>query len=513
MSTVVPPTYLAALVLVFILVRLRRIASVSALLLQDVAYYLPPPASILESLNVPIAAKPKFQKPEKTIGERVQVMQFGMTPIRTGSLDKSLFFDVYDTLVLVTVAAVVVFAFMQFVPLGVADPSAYLLYGALAVALLFPFLIQYGMSSYEAKLGVGVALVSTIVALFSLFAPPGLLDVDVEGAAASMHNRWQLVLEAMGTSSSSSASSTLTPLWHALILGAVAGLISSTTFLPAFRFARMYTDFVSSKAIPASTKLLLHLNMALPLVVGLAYVRPLTTSWLVGANATRCHDDASSSWIAPRDCGAIGVVSESTWRNARLYVVVAAALVRLLCYRSHMQYFLLEAKPKATALLLVKGRVDTQAIVDAIVVPLQYLPVVCVQYLAPAVLWLASALLLQRKAHRCFGVFDFLFAVGAIPMIPSLQCAATTAAMLPAAPAFHWSGPDELSWTDLADLVQGLHAFPVAEPLWFESVLGFLVWWSATSWFVLSLVGLVYWRHAEKLQQNWSVGRRQTKVA
>ncbi|CAK4693555.1 hypothetical protein LEN26_009751 [Aphanomyces euteiches] len=496
---VLPPTYLAAVVILFVLFRLRHILSLSALLLKDVAFFLPPDSTMLDSLNTPVAKKAKYQKPEKTVGERLQLMQLSMSPIGGSTLTKCLFFDLYDTLVVVTVASILVFWIMQFMPAAMPDPSYYLLLGAFVLSLLFPFLIQYGISSYETQLGIGVALLATILAMFTLYDPFHVLDFNVEGSAASMDHRWQLLITAMGLPSGTSS---LTTLWLSLLLGGLAGMISSTTLLPAFRFSRMYSDFVASKAISTSWKVVLHLNVLMPLVLSWAWFRPLSSSLFVGSNAVACSESTYFSWFAPRDCGDVRFLTESTWRNIRLNLLVVAAIVRLACYRDHVQYFLLEPKHKVTRQLLVKGRVDTQAIVDTILIPFTYVPVICVQYLTPVCLWLVSAFLLQRKADRCFSWFDFLVRVVGINSIPSSQlCSVST---LPTTPSFSFESGGTLGWNEFTVLLQGLQSFPLAEPLWFESVLGFLVWWSATSWFVLSTVGLVYHNKLDRLQQPWT---------
>ncbi|RHY85848.1 hypothetical protein DYB35_013752 [Aphanomyces astaci] len=504
--SVLPPTYLVALILVFILVRLRRILGLPSLLLDGVAFYMPPTAAVLDSLNTPEVAKAKHQKPQKTVGERLQAMQLTMSPITTHAMTKCLFFDLYDTLVTATVSSVVVFAYMQVLPASTPDPSYYLLLVSLVLSLGFPFFIQYGISSsYEKQLGFGVAVLGTIVALFSLYAPPSLqlLDFDVEGAAASMDGRWQVLLGAMGMPSTSSAWKTH---WLMCLLAVLAGLVSSATLLPALRFAKMYSDFIASKAISPSWKIVLHLNMLLPVVLTWAWLRPVASSLLLGDDAVICptSDTSSFSWIAPRDCGdrRLSWLSESTFRNLRVHVLVAAALVRLACYRSHLQYFLLEPKHKVTAQLLLQGRVDTQAITDTIVGPFRNLPVICVQYLAPVGLWLSAALLFQRKAGHCLYWMDILAQVGN-PIPPSLLCAAQVTDLLPTTPLFAFEHSQVLGWPEFEALLHGLREFPLAEPLWYQSVLGFVVWWSALSWCVLSAVGLVYWRQAAGLQRPW----------
>ncbi|ETV95971.1 hypothetical protein H310_10627 [Aphanomyces invadans] len=481
---VVPPTYLAAFIVLFVLVRLRRIVGLPSLLLDGVAFYLPPTPQVLDSLNTPDAPNSKNPKPQKTVGERLAAMKLAMSPLSTQILTKCMFMDLYDALVTVATSAVIVFAYMQFLPSETPDPSYYLLVLSLVLSLGLPFFIQYRISSFEAQLGLGVAVLGTILALFSLYAPPALelLDFDVEGAAASMDTRWQALLAALGMPSTTSVWKSV---WFMVLLGVLAGLVSSATLLPAFRFAKMYCDFIESKAISKTWKAVLHLNMALPFVLTWAWLRPISSSILVGDDAIACPSSSSSSgfsWIVPRDCGDRRLVwlSESTFRNVRVHVVLLAAVVRVICLRSHLQYFLLEPKHKVTAQLLLPGRVDTQAIVDTLVVPFTYIPVICMQYLAPAVCWLSASLLLQRKGDRCLYWMDSLAYVGH-PIPSSFLCASKPSTVLPSSPPFGFEHGQAFGWDEFQAMVQGLKDFSLAEPLWYESVVGFLVWWSAVS--------------------------------
>ncbi|OQR82213.1 hypothetical protein THRCLA_11045 [Thraustotheca clavata] len=495
-----PPTYLVAVVLLFILFRLRHILGVSALLMHRVSYFLRPSNEVLESLNTPPATKKqKNPKPEKTVSERLQSMQLRMTEIQPGSLQHCLFFDLYDILITLSMAGMVLFWIQQGVDDTTPDPSYYVLLMSFILSILFPLHIKFGhglFASYEAKLGVGVGTLALVIAAFCIYTPPGVFDFDIDGASMSMDYRWNLIFAAV-TGNATALEEAKSPivitrsasLYLGGLLGIIAGIITSTQFLPALRFARMYMDFISSRAISTSWKFVLHLNQFLPLLVAVSYIRPFYVPLLAGAVhcSSSVKDEAFFDAFRPRDCGE-GFITESLWRDIRLTLVIVTAATRFICFRSHLQYFLLEPKGIITGMLLQRGRINTEAIVDKIIIPFSYIPVIAVQYLAPCLSLATGALLLQRKSTRCFHWMEWL------PLEPQFIQCSSTYTNAPETPPFILTPGTELDKTKLQELIESMHAFPVALPLWYESVIGFLIFWTAISWFAMSVGGIFYWR-------------------
>ncbi|OQR80661.1 hypothetical protein ACHHYP_17358 [Achlya hypogyna] len=486
--SVLPPTYLGAVVLLFVLVRLRHIISLSALVMHRVSYFLPPSDGMLAELNTPPPPKKaKNPKPEKTASERLQTLQLRMAPIEAGVLGHCLFFDLLDAMVIMGVAAMALFWVQQGVAPGSPDPSYYVLLVSLLLSVLVPMHIKFGhgwFSTTEAQLGVSVGALAIFIACFCIYTPAGVFDFDVDGAGSSMEHRFGLVFSAISGNATVAAPVRSVSLLLGGGLGLTAGIITATQFLPALRFARMYLDFISSKAISTSWKLVLHFNHLLPLLLALSFLRPIYGFVL----RNECAAESVFAQ-APRDCGD-GWVTETTLRDARLTLIVLTAAVKFACFRSHLQYFLLEPKGIITGMLLQRGRIDTDAILDKILIPFSYIPVVSVQYLAPCLTYVASAMLLQRKAGRCFHWMEWLAPMvdEALVMCPGAPAAAS------ATPSFFIAPGTDLDKEVLTGIVQGLQSFPVALPLWYETVLGFVVFWTALSWFVLSMVGIMYWR-------------------
>ncbi|EQC38101.1 hypothetical protein SDRG_04531 [Saprolegnia diclina VS20] len=491
---VLPPTYLGAVIVLFVLFRLRHIVSLTTLLMHRVSYFLPPSTAVLESLNTPPPPKKaKAPKPEKTATERLEAMKLLMTPIETGSLTHCLYFDLLDTMVLLGASAMVVFWLQQGADAASPDASYYVLVVALLLSVLFPVHVKFGhgvFGSYEARLGLVVGGLALIVACFCLYTPAGVFDFDVDGASSSLTFRVERVLASITGNTTVPAPPTRSvSLYLGGSLGLVAGVITSTQFLPALRFARMYLDFISSRAINTSWKIILHVNQLLPLLVAATFVRPFYAPLLTGAVVCDAVDTTLFA-LAPRDCGA-AFMTESTFRDIRLGLIVLTALLRLACFRSHLQYFLLEPKGIITGMLLQRGRIDTSAVVDKLVIPFSYIPVVALQYLAPCLTYVAAAMLLQRKTPRCFHWMAWLEHVGVDRSL--VVCEATTAPA-PAAPAFFLAAGTDLDTNVLQTIVTGLQGYPIALPYVFETILGFAIFWTAFSWFGLSVAGLVYWR-------------------
>ncbi|KDO17718.1 hypothetical protein SPRG_16891 [Saprolegnia parasitica CBS 223.65] len=497
---VLPPTYLGAVIVLFVLFRLRHIVSLTTLLMHRVSYFLPPSNAVLEALNTPPPPKKaKTPKPEKTATERLEAMKLHMTPIETGTLSHCLYFDLLDTMVLLGASAMVVFWIQQGADASAPDASYYMLVVALLLSVLFPVHVKFGhgvFGSYEARLGLGIGGLALVVACFCIYTPAGVFDFDVDGASSSLEYRVQRVLAAVAGNATTPAPPTRSvSLYLGGSLGLLAGVITSTQFLPALRFARMYLDFISSRAIRTRWKLVLHLNQLLPLLVAATFVRPFYAPLLSGAIVCDSADTTVFA-TAPRDCGDAWM-KESMFRDGRLSLVVFTALVRLACFRSHLQYFLLEPKGIITGMLLQRGRIDTSALVDKLVVPFSYIPVVALQYLAPCLTYVSAAMLLQRKAGRCFHWMAWLDVVGVDASL--VACDAATAPVA-SVPAFFLTAGTDL---DLRTIVTGLQSYPIALPQVFETILGFVVFWTAFSWFGVSVTGLLYWRR---------VGTRQSSV-
>ncbi|KAJ0405182.1 hypothetical protein P43SY_001387 [Pythium insidiosum] len=528
-----PPDFFAGLLAVFLQIRLKAIFSVASALVNGLSFFLPPDDELINRLNgrpAGAAAKGKKDSAGAPLSAEDKMQQFyiRVAKTETGVFAQTLFFELYEMMVLLTTSALVACACSDVVAYwrdwghsvaasairAAPEVSVYGLLSLLLICLWFPLQVKFaqGLATYESRLGLGLGALSFIIALFVIFAPKQLFDFDLELATELVGRRLEVVFRAVGFVDGDIEN--LVPLGETLrvatfaALAAMGGVFASTAFLPAFRFARMYTEMVKDKQTRVVTKLLLHLNVALPLVAGMCWIKPLSTDLIVPKTLAPCFPRA-----ATRDCLADGSapalawheLTETQWHSVRLYVVLLTIVVRLACFRSHLQQFLVEPKDTIVQLVRRPGVIDGELIQTKVRIQFNYVPIIAIQYLAPVGAMLASLLLLARQTATSFGIFDgvafVLLKAGAVALPEGAQGLAWFASrvVLPdPADAPQLGGfrvGDDLSKDKISLVVKGMNDFPVVTAPCYASFYGFLLWWFTFMWFAMTFAGFIYWKN------------------
>ncbi|TYZ64766.1 hypothetical protein PybrP1_011804 [[Pythium] brassicae (nom. inval.)] len=529
-----PPEFIVGLLAAFLQFRLRAYLSLASLLVNGLSFFLPPDDELIATLNGRGAGVPKSKASTPlSPDDKMQAFYIKVAKTEHGVFQQTLFYELYEMLVIIvssTLAACCVGDVLAFArPWFATDPAAaadaalgyrpevsvYGLVSALLVALWFPLQIKFaqGLATYEARLGLGVGALGFVLAFFVLLAPKPLFDFDMERAADVIAARGAIALRAVGLADSELEA--LAPLGAAARtalfaqMALLAGVFASTSFLPAFRFARMYAEMTAEPGISRAKKALLHVNMLAPLLVAALWIKPLAADVFVPHYLVPCSPRALM-----RDCFATAadearftsapafVLKESQFATARVYVVLASVLVRLVCFRSHLQFFLLEIRDAVVQLVRRTGAVDGALLQSKVRVQFNYLPIIAVQYLAPVASVLASALLLARQTGTSLGVLDgalvVLTRVFGVAPPPPLGAALSPRNILPDAtpPDFGaWRLGDELQADKFTQFVKGMAQFTLVTPECHASLFGFFLWWLSFTWFAVSVAGLVYWKN------------------
>ncbi|TMW69853.1 hypothetical protein Poli38472_002009 [Pythium oligandrum] len=538
-----PPELIAAVLVAFLQVRLRSIFSLASLFINGLSFFLPPEDELIQRLNGGAApannatstkSKGKSAATHTTplsSDEKMQQFYIKVAKTETGIFQQTLFFELYEMLVILASSALVAcvcgdsLAYWRQWNSDAAEAaldasstiqaSIYGLISVLLVSLWFPLMIKFaqGLETYEARLGIGIGVLGFILALFAIFSPKPLFDFDVEEAVALAGERLEIVFRAIGfvdgdfANLASAAGFARLSVYASLAL--LAGIFSSTAFLPAFRFARMYAEMVNDKQTGVIQKILLHLNIFLPLLAGICWIKPLSTDIVVPKTLVQCsprsltrdcfasaEDEAAfqASWMS---------LKESQWNTVRIYIVLFTVLVRLLCFRAHLQYFLIEPKDAIVQIVRRPGHVDGELLQNKVRVQFNYLPIIAVQYLAPASAILASALLLAEQTGTSLGVYDafstLLILVGAVQApTKGLAWFSPASNLLPDSTPPQLEGfslGDDMTRETLTKVIKGMSNYQVVTPRSYASFIGFFLWWLTFTWFAMTVAGFVYWKN------------------
>ncbi|XP_058714905.1 transmembrane protein 161A [Poecile atricapillus] len=249
-------------------------------------------------------------------------------------------------------------------------------------------------------------------------------------------------------------------------LGFKLGLVALCSFLgacltfPGLRLAQTHLDALRMAADKPLTQLLLHVGFVAPVLVVLMWVRPLSRDFLLQA---------------PLGKQAVQILSPSSYDTARLWAVVALALLRLLGTRHHLQAYLALAPRWVRHMRREAGRIPALEIQQKISGIYCYVSVVSLQYLGPVILSLHCALLLKTLGQHSWGLYPEPPAVSpAVPLVPPRA--------------------EGEAGEDVQVVVQEISGVLgcIFTPLFFRGLFSFLTWWVAACQVVTSLFGLYF---------------------
>ncbi|KAF4044473.1 putative transmembrane protein 161AB [Phytophthora infestans] len=532
-----PPEFLAGILLAFVQLRLRSHFSLATWLVNGLTFFLPPEDELIATLNGQQLAK--GGKSGKTpagqplsAAEKMDKFYVRVAKTEPGVFSQTLFFELYEMLVVLVssasvacwIGSVVSFTAPWFSPVAddaddKVDVATYGLMSAMLVALWFPLQLNFaqGLAGYEARLGLAVGFIGLILSGFIILSPKGMFDFDLELAAQLAGQRMEMVLRAVGFVDADFVNIELLAELARISLfftfALLAGIFTCTTFLPSFRFARMYSEMIKDKQTSAVMKLFLHLNMLFPVLISALWVPRLSSNVLVPSELVKCSPRALARDCLQSDVLGLANTSSDVWKwysltesqfhTLRIYVVFVACLVRLICFRTHLQYFLLEPREVMASLVGRPGLVDGALLQNKVRLQFNYVPIIALQYLAPVCALLASAQLLIKQTAISLGVSKAtswaLQRVANVSPPAGLASDAATLNILPDPTAPPNLGGfrlgDELTKENVTPFLRGMGQFPILTAEFYDAALGFLIWFLSFTMFAVSLAGLIYWRN------------------
>lgn len=226
---------------------------------------------------------------------------------------------------------------------------------------------------YFSAEGFGEGMICLIMGFFFLVLSMGalivnedILDFGLDKAYMNFTAGAQAFLEKQDIHSTGLASL----ITFKIVLAFVSALTGAFLTFPGLRLAKMHLDSVKYAANSPMKGLLLHLNVALPALIILLWLKPIAHRLL------------------PR-------ASDDDINLLRIYVILFICLFRLLFVRTYLQAHLNMAVDRVQALKKEAGKISSLDFQRLVIRVFYYLCVVALQYLAPLILLIYCALLFK----------------------------------------------------------------------------------------------------------------------
>ena len=332
---------------------------------------------------------------------------------------------------------------------------------AFAVKTLFSVTAIYFRTDEggERILCIVFGLFFLVVAMAVLITPDTVLDFGFEVAYTDFTAAVDSFFEKQGLESAGPVSL----MTVRILLALVCSLFGALVTFPGLRLARMHTDAMRHAHEQPIKQLLLLINMILPLVAALAWVRPL----------------------AREPLARYGVVDES-FELVRIAVVLFVCVVRTSMVRAHLQAHLNMAHDRVVALRREPGRISTTELQKLVVRVYYYLCVVALQYLAPVVILLFTVLMLKTLSD-----VSVLRVLGYNVTLTTPTARADQSSSAVTLQSYFYEVYSTA--VQFSQILTSLRQIFV--PSCFRCLLSFTSWWLCATCFLTSSFGLIYYSY------------------
>ncbi|CAH2071913.1 unnamed protein product, partial [Iphiclides podalirius] len=291
-----------------------------------------------------------------------------------------------------------------------------------------------------------------LLAMMVLIVDESNLEVGVDPAYDSFYENASKFLDNQGLSSVGPASKLILKFF----LAVWAAIIGTLFTFPGLRVARMHWDSLRYYGDNKLKSLLLNINFAMPFVLALLWVRPITRHYLT----VRIFSGMTKPLMAPH-----------TFDTLRLVLVVVSVVIRLLLMPRQLQAYLDMAQRRLDAQKKEAGRITNIELQKKVASVFYYLCVVALQYLCPVIMCLYLALM-----YKTLGGYSWSALVSE---------GAETAPADDTAAGLETEAMDQyqMAWNNLkmvftVDVHRGLF--------------GFATWWCCFAWFLTTSLGTMY---------------------
>nr|XP_021198102.2 transmembrane protein 161B [Helicoverpa armigera] len=295
-----------------------------------------------------------------------------------------------------------------------------------------------------------------LIAMMVLIVSEANLEVGVDPAYDSFYENASKFLENQGLSSVGPASKLILKFFFAVW----AAIIGTLFTFPGLRVARMHWDSLRYYGDNKVKPLLLNFNFAMPFVLVLLWVRPITRHYLTVR--------VFSGMEKP-------LMTSDAFDTLRLVLVVGTVVTRLALMPRQLQAYLDMAQRRLDVQKKEAGRITNIDLQKKIASVFYYLCVVALQYICPIIMCLYMALMYKTLGgYTWTGLF-----------YESEEVCAMSDKAEGITDAVDGEGIEQfqLAWENLKMV------FTVDV---YRGVFGFATWWCCFAWFLTTSLGLAY---------------------
>ncbi|CAH2991521.1 unnamed protein product [Chilo suppressalis] len=292
-----------------------------------------------------------------------------------------------------------------------------------------------------------------LIAMMVLIIDESNLEVGVDPAYDSFYENASKFLENQGLSSVGPASKLILK----LSLAVWAALIGTLFTFPGFRVARMHWDSLRYYDDSKVKTLLLNINFAMPFVLTLLWVRPITRHYLT----VRVFSGMEGPLMRAR-----------AFDTVRLVLTVGAGVVRAVLLPRQLQAYLDMAQRRVQALQKEAGRITNVDLQKKIASVFYYLCVVALQYICPLVMGVYLTLM-----YKTLGGYSWSSLIYEVEEVNNATTVATSPVLEEGIEQY------QLAWENLKMVF--------TEEV-YRGVLGFATWWCNFAWFLTTALGAGY---------------------
>ncbi|XP_068631234.1 transmembrane protein 161B [Battus philenor] len=293
-----------------------------------------------------------------------------------------------------------------------------------------------------------------LIAMMVLIVDESNLEVGVDPAYDSFYENASKFLENQGLSSVGPASKLILK----LSLAVWAAIIGTLFTFPGLRVARMHWDSLRYYGDNKMKALLLNINFAMPFVLALLWIRPITRHYLTVR--------VFSGMTKP-------LMTSQGFDTLRLVMIVASVVVRLVLMPRQLQAYLDMAQRRLDLQKKEAGRITNIELQKKIASVFYYLCVVALQYVCPIIMCLYLTLM-----YKTLGGYTWsgLFYEDQVAVSP-VNKTSTAGLEIDGIEQY------QMAWENLKMI------FTVEVH---RGVFGFATWWCCFSWFLTTSLGTMY---------------------
>uniref|UniRef100_A0A1B6E2L2 Transmembrane protein 161B n=1 Tax=Clastoptera arizonana TaxID=38151 RepID=A0A1B6E2L2_9HEMI len=342
-----------------------------------------------------------------------------------------------------------------------------MLWCMLVLGFSFKVLLMLTAQYFKGEESVGerstvivTSFVYLIISMVVLIIDEHILETGLENAYSSFNESASVFLENHGLDSQGPASKIVLK----FLLAVWCALIGALFTFPGLRMAKMHWDALKYCKENKVLWLLLNVSFITPFLLILLWLKPVTKDYLT----TRVFSGMTDP-----------LLTVSGFESLRLILVVLAIIQRIALMPVYLQTYLNMAHSRLEEQKKEAGRITNTELQKKIAAVFFYLCVVTLQYIAPLLLCMFSALMYKSLGNYTWGGLFFE------PQLSSESPANQTVPQLLGDEDSVLRSAQQITLT--LDSLKQVFTRDV-----YRGVFGFATWWTCFAWFASSSLGMIY---------------------